>query len=103
MKKELLFVFCLLLSIFSACAITVPTTQAEPSDQAWRAQHDLYEGECLYAGVVGEMNYAGAVASLLRAAEQNVDLLVRKKALVLLGQIYYYGGYGVTQDFVAAY
>ena len=103
MKKQLFFVLCLVLSVFSPCTATLPAFQAELNEQIRGAQSDLHEGECLYAGVVGERNYSHAVAFLLRAAGQNVDLLVRKKALVLLGQIYYYGGYGVTQDFVAAY
>ncbi|MDZ4098403.1 MAG: hypothetical protein U1E13_06830, partial [Methylophilaceae bacterium] len=102
LNKRFFLVLFLLGSVGPAVAKLWVTPQDELAQQRQNAQNDVHLGEVLFQGGDGEPDYVRAVVVLARAVAQDVDLLVKKKALVLLGKIYYQGGYGVEQDKTAA-
>ncbi|PKN03390.1 hypothetical protein CVU75_02445 [Candidatus Dependentiae bacterium HGW-Dependentiae-1] len=102
LNKRFFLVLFLLVSVGPAVAKTWHTPQDELVEQRQHARNDVRFGELLFQGDEGEPDYVRAVTFLVRAVAQDVDLLVKKKALVLLGKIYYQGGYGVEQDKTAA-
>ncbi len=103
MGNRVIFVIFLTSPFFYAEDVIPSFEQEIVVERVQNARIDLQRGKDLSEGVAGAPDYAGAVSFFERAANQDVDLWIKKQALAHLGRLYYIGGYGIEQDVVAAW
>ena len=104
MIKYSILLFLVLASSVPIKAKNWYTPADELADQRQIARNDLHSGELYYEGVDGQApDYIRAFFFFNRAAQQTVDQFVQRKARLMLGQIYYYGGHGMERNIRAAW
>ncbi len=103
MKKgnQVIFVILLLGSFFYVGGVVPSLEQEIIAERVQSARVELQRGKDLSEDI-NAPDYAGAASFFERAANQDVDVEVKKQALAHLGQLYYIGGHGIEQDIVAA-
>lgn len=98
------FLFLLLVPNVPIEAKNWYTPADELADQRRVARNDLHSGKLYYEGVDGQApDYIRAFFFFNRAANQTVDQFVQRRACLMLGQIYYYGGHGMERNTGAAW